>query len=348
MPVFTRSPAAPSWSGYRAPLLAGDQGTQQTVELMRRLVDEAQADQNFVNLAVRIVRTVPQYHDLGEVEALYNWVKHNIRFTKDPVTKEKLYPPQDLLKIRAGDCDDISMLLGAFLLALGYPARLITLAANPSQPSEFSHVYIEAEVPPGSGEWVPMDAARADSEFGVAPPTYFRKRAWSLTDNSYQDLSGAKAFVHANTIGGLGCGADCACGGKKNLGEYVGDSFFIPRGTRLSGMGSYGSVRLGQAVPAPGLISQALAEMPTIMQVASGSPGYSTDPYGSFATTMTPGYGIPQAGYVTPGVPSVAASASASSPLLLLGGAALLLMMMMGGRQAPARNPHARYRRRRK
>src|SRR5271155_2837022 len=190
MPIFAK--AQSPWGGYRAPLLAGDQGTQQTIELMRHLIDEALADQNFVNLAVRIVKTVPAYHDLGEAEELYNWVKQNICFTKDPVTKEKLYSPQDLLKIRAGDCDDISMLLGAFLLALGYPARLITLAANPSQPTEFSHVYIEAEVPPGSGQWLPMDAARADAQFGVAPPTYFRKRAWSLTDQSYQDLGGSK------------------------------------------------------------------------------------------------------------------------------------------------------------
>lgn len=354
MPIFARSPAPSPSSWYRAPLLAGDQGTQQTIDVMRHLVDEASADQNFVNLAVKIVKTVPAYHDLSEVEALYNWVKHNIRFTKDPVTKEKLYPPQQLLKIKAGDCDDISMLLGAFLLALGYPARLITLAANPSQPTEFSHVYVEAEVPPGSGEWVPMDAARADSEFGVAPPTYFRKRAWSLTDNSYQDLSGASSFVHANTIRslrGLGCGSDCVCGGGKKLsglGEYVGDQFFLPAGSRLSGMGSYGAVRgrLGQTDTT--LVSQALSEMPTIMSVAAGQPTYSTNPYGSFATSYTPGYGIPQAGYVTPGYPSVAASASASSPMLLIVGGVLLLMMLGGGR-SPAKNPHrknphARYR----
>jgi hypothetical protein len=339
LPIFTRAPAlgaSSSWTGYRAPLLAGDQGTQQTVELMRRLVDEALADQDFVNLAVRIVKTVPAYQDMGEVQALYRWVKQNIRFTKDPVTKEKLYPPQQLLKIKAGDCDDISMLLGAFLLALGYPARLITISANPSQPNEFSHVYAEGEVPPGSGQWIPMDAARVDSEFGVAPPNYFRKRAWSLTDNSYQDLSGSRAFVHANTVSGLG--------------EYVRDAFVIPGGSRLSGMGSYGRVgRLGQTDP--NLISQALAEMPALISVTGGGSSSSVTPYGSFMTSNTPGYGIPPAGYTAAGypVPAVAASASASSPLLLIGGLALVAMMMMGGRSAPRSNPsHRRYKRRKK
>ncbi len=340
LPIFTRAPALSggqsSWTGYRAPLLAGDQGTQQTVELMRRLVDEALADQDFVNTAVRIVKTAPAYHDMGELQALYKWVKQNIRFTKDPVTKEKLYPPQQLLRIKAGDCDDISMLLGALLLAVGYPARLITISANPSQPNEFSHVYTEGEAPPGSGNWIPMDAARVDAEFGVAPPNYFRKRAWSLTDNSYQDLSGSRAFVHANTVSGL-----------RGLGEYVNDAFVIPGGTRL---GSYGPVgRLGQTDPT--LISQALAEMPALISITGGGSSSSTTPYGSFMTSNTPGYGLPPAGYVAPGygVPAVAASASASSPLLLIAGLGLVLMMMMGGKSAPRSNPsHRRYRRRKK
>src|SRR5271166_1066957 len=340
-PIFARSPAlsGPSaYAGYRAPLLNGDAGTQQTIAVMRHLVDEALADQNFVNFAVRIVSTVPAYHDLGEAEALYAWVKKNIRFTKDPVTKEKLYPPQQLLKIKAGDCDDISMLLGALLLALGYPARLITLAANQNQPTEFSHVYVEAEIPPGSNNWVPMDAARVDSEFGVAPSTYFRKRAWSLTDNSYSDLSGSKAFVHANVARGLVCDCGGSCGEGKMLGVYAQDAFFLPGGSRLSGLGSYGNVRrrnLGD----DGLISQALTEMPTLMVISSGQGSTSTSsPYGSFVTSMTPGYGIPPAGYTTP-VAAVPAAVSSFSPLLLLGAGALVLMMMSKG-GGPARNPH--------
>ena len=93
---------------YRAPLLNGEPGTAQTIALMRRLVDEALADPQFVRQAIEIVRAVPAYDDFAEAETLYRWVKRHIRFTKDPVTKEKLYPPQELLKIGAGDCDDIA------------------------------------------------------------------------------------------------------------------------------------------------------------------------------------------------------------------------------------------------
>jgi hypothetical protein len=186
---------------YRTPLLGGEPGTAQTIQLMRQLVDDAQADANFVRTAIDIVRNVPAFDEMGEMRALFSWVKRNIRFTKDPVAKEKLYPPQELLNIQAGDCDDIAMLLGAFGLALGYPMRLVTVAANPDAPNEFSHVYVEGEVPPGSGQWVAMDAARAGASFGEEPPVYFRKRAWSLIDSGYQDLRGLGSYGWVRGMG---------------------------------------------------------------------------------------------------------------------------------------------------
>jgi hypothetical protein len=266
---------------------------------MRQLVDQALADSNFVRKAIDIVRSVEAFDDFGEAEALYNWVKRNIRFTKDPITKEKLYPPQELLKIRAGDCDDIAMLLGAFLMAVGYNARLITVSANREAPQEFSHVYVEAEVPPGSSNWIPLDAARLNSSFGSEPPAYFRKKAWSLTDDSSQELAG---------------------------GQLRGSLAGYPR--MLQGLGDdeidWGSV-----------ISQGLTEVPAIMSTAAGgSSSVATpagtvstapNPYGSFATPYTPGYGVPTAGYGSP----VGATVQTTSILpWLLGLGALAFVMM--------------------
>ena len=313
MPIFTQPAADPpadlAWLGYRAPLLSGEQGTAQTVDLMRQLIDEALTDQKFVRTAVNIVHAVPAYHDLGEAEALYDWVKRNIRFTKDPVTKEKLYPPQELLKIKAGDCDDISMLLGAFLLALGYPARLVTIGASRDHPEEFSHVYVEAEVPPGSGQWVPMDAARADSEFAVEPPSYFRKRAWSLIDNSYQDLAGWP-FVHANTVGS---------GRQRGLGSYG----YVHHRSR-AGIGDF-----SDWMPA---IQQSIAEVPAIISVATGQKSTVTSPYGSFSTGYTPGYGVPQAGYTAPGLPGSSIAVGLGGSIWPWIAGAAVLMMVMGRR----------------
>ena len=261
---------------------------------MRQLIDAALVDARFVRTAIDIVRSVPQFDDSGEVQALYNWVASHIRFTKDPISKEKLTPPQELLKLRAGDCDDISMLLAALAMAIGYSARLITVSANAGSPDDFSHVYVEVEVPVGSGNWVPVDPARPDSQFGMGPANYYRKRAWSLTDDSYQDLSGPKNFVHAN-VGRM----------------------------RLSGLGSYGAVRGGMGeIDWGDILSQSLSEVPTIISSVAGKPSSAQTPYGSFSTQYTPGYGIPPAGYQTQFAAvttSGSLSSALSSPWLWLG-----------------------------
>ncbi len=259
---------------------------------MRRLVDAALSDAAFVRKTRDIVAHVQAYDETGEVRAVYNWIQRNIRFTKDPLTKETLFPPQELLKIRAGDCDDISMLMGAMLLALGYPARLVTIAANPSDPGEFSHVYVEVEIPPGSGNWMAVDAARYGAQFGVEPPAYFRKRAWSLVDDHYQDLNGM---------------------------------------TRLRGLAGYAHVpQLGDGIDWSSIITQGLQETPQIIAVATGQGSslqnrggtVSTGPYSSFATQNTPGAQIPYGGYT--------ANLSATAPTWLwpvvIGFAAILLL----------------------
>ena len=281
---------------------------------MRKLVDQAVSDQRFVRLAKEIVRGVLPYNDIGEASAVYEYVKRNIRYTKDPVTKETLYPPLELLKLRAGDCDDIAMLMGAIMIALGYPARLVTIAASADNPEEFSHVYLEAEVPPGSGQWIPMDAARPGAQFGLEPPIYYRKRAWSLTDNSYQDLSGCE------------CGGRCGCStvGARKFSGLAGVA-------TISGLGQDG-------FDWGSLLQTSIQETPALIAAASGQPSsyrtpttsVQTGPYASYATPYTPGYGTPAAGYGYPSSPS--ASLSADMPILLLIGLGALLLL--GGRRS--------------
>lgn len=267
--------------GYRAPLLEGERGTAQTIHLMRRLIDQALNDSQFIRFAIDLVRNVPSYDDYGEVFSLFTWVQGHIRYTKDPVTKEKLYPPMELLKIRAGDCDDIAMLLGALAIALGYPARLVTVAANPDYPQEFSHVYTEVEVPAGSGRWFAVDAARPGSEFGREPTVVFRKKAWSLIDESSQDLRGLSGYL------GLGDGIDW-------------------------------SQITSQALTETPAIIAAASGGPTSMRLPTGATVSTGSPYASFMTPYTPGYAIPAAGYG--GLTAVSSSMFSSFlPWLLVG-----------------------------
>lgn len=287
--------------GYRVPLMPGDNGIEQTIVVMRRLIDQALNDPSFIRFAIDLVRGIPAHDEAGEVGALFSWVEQNIRYTKDPVTKEKLYPPQELLKIRAGDCDDMTTLLGALAIALGYPARAVTVAAAPDAPGEFSHVYLEVEVPPGSGAWVALDAARPGAFFGRSPEVYFRKRAWSLTDNTYTDLGG---YTRSRTRVG-------------RLSGYA----------RLRGLGQDD----GSGIDWSQITSQIISETPQIIAVAQGAPTSARtpsgatvqtgSPYSSFATPYTPGYGAPSAGYGALAATSMVSSSIFSSalPWLLIG-----------------------------
>jgi hypothetical protein len=284
----------------REPLLSGDAGVEQTINEMRSLVDEALRDPSIIRLATDIIRGVPAFDDLAEANALYEWVRRNIRFTKDPVNKEKLYPPAELLKIRAGDCDDISMLLGTLLMAVGYPARLMTVAAGGD---EFSHVYVEGNI---NGEWIAMDPARYDSQFGVAPPAFTRARWWSLTDAAQGDLSGM-------------------------LGNY-------PRYmAHVSGIGAYGPVHrmsgMGDDSTSSTIatIEQGTADIIRASQGIPASPfSYSSGPYASFQTAYSPGM-IP-AGYVNPALqPNLSLTSSSNVGLWLALAAGALLLM--GGRR---------------
>jgi len=278
--------------GYRAPLLAGDAGTEQTIAQMRTLIDDALRDSSIIRQAKDIVAGVPSFDDAAEVAALYHWVYSHIKFRKDPVNKEALYPPAELLKIRAGDCDDIAMLLATLVMAIGYPARLVTVSANPQAPDQFSHVYIEAHV---AGRWVPLDAARADSVFGEAPPMFYRKRAWSLSDSSYEDLSGLGNYPRFNS-----------------LGSYR-------RFNSLPGLGDAQSTDTTSSMIAT--VAQGASE---IIRAAKGQP---PDPWASFRTPYTP-YSDP-AGYGS----NILVSGSASPSIgWWIAGALGLALLMRGGR----------------
>jgi len=281
--------------GYRAPLLSGDAGVSQTVRLMRKLIDQAVSDPSFVRFAIDLVRDVPAHDEQSEVATLFHWVLTNIRFTKDPVTKEKLYPPQQLLQIRAGDCDDISMLIAALAIAIGYPARLVTVAATMQAPEDFSHVYVEVELPPGSDNWIALDAARPGAQFGLSPEFYTRKRAWSLTDSSYTDLG---SYTHVPRLPGLGDDDDD-----------------------------------GSGIDWTGITTQILQETPQLVAVATGQPSslrtssglVSTtgSPYASYATPYTPGATTAAGGYSLQQMSS--SLFSSALPWILIGAVVLAL-----------------------
>jgi hypothetical protein len=136
-------------SGYR--------GTLKTVEHICDLIKRGAKDFNVRQTAIDILlqRSVKPKDYLGEIKALFEWVQQNVRYTKDTFRVEVLHSAKRMLELRAGDCDDMSIVLGAMLEAIGHPVRLALSGPDPLRPDLFSHIYLEVF---HKGRWIPLDA----------------------------------------------------------------------------------------------------------------------------------------------------------------------------------------------
>lgn len=159
------------------PLSKGDIGIAQTVATMQQLIETGTCDPSVREKAIEIARYGQAQARDGhqEIRAIFDWVKHNFRFTKDPAGRETLGTAEYLIRLKAGDCDDYVVTQGALLGALGYPTRIVTIAADPHEPRRLSHVYLEVCV---QGHWIAMDPTQEHAIPGWAPPKYFRKKVW--------------------------------------------------------------------------------------------------------------------------------------------------------------------------
>ena len=107
----------------------------------------------------------------GEVLSLFHWVRKNIRYTRDIFRVELLHTARRMLELRAGDCDDMTILLGAMLLATGHPVRIALTGFRPNKPHVYSHIYPEVNV---KGKWIALDTTM-DRPMGWAPPALWKR-----------------------------------------------------------------------------------------------------------------------------------------------------------------------------
>jgi hypothetical protein len=152
-------------SGYR--------GTLKTVKHIGDLIKQGAKDFHVRQTAIDILlqRAVKPKDYLGEIKALFEWVQQNIRYTKDTFRVEVLHSARRMLELRAGDCDDMTILLGAMLEAIGHPVRLLLSGPDPLRQDLFSHIYLEVFC---KGRWIPLDATMP-YPMGWAPSTLVKK-----------------------------------------------------------------------------------------------------------------------------------------------------------------------------
>jgi hypothetical protein len=104
---------------------------------------------------------VPEKDWEAEIRALFTAVRDAaspmaLRYTRDHAEIDQFHSADKLLKLKGGDCDDGTILLGSMLRAVGYPIRLRVIQDTGS--STWSHIYLLVGLPPMAPEkWVALD-----------------------------------------------------------------------------------------------------------------------------------------------------------------------------------------------
>jgi len=153
-------------AGNVATIAGGNAGTRETLRIMWRLMRPETGFSMPVYAAARqIVGHLKQKDYAGEARALFRFVRDRIRYIREPI--EGLQTPEATLQMRAGDCDDKVVLLGALLTATGADVKFV---AGGYQPKQFSHVWLRARI---GGRWAAMDPTEP-RPMGWEPPLPFR------------------------------------------------------------------------------------------------------------------------------------------------------------------------------
>lgn len=181
--------AAAAGVSYSQPLLDGDAGTAQTIDLMRAAALAARSDPTIRAIAGTIVAPQNPRDTISQARAIFDWVRDNVRFVRDAVGHETVQAPRWTIQYRFGDCDDMSLLLAALLGSVGIPARFVTVSL--ASPDSFDHVYAEAYA---GGRWIPCDAARDNPQFGVTSTRALRSQVWEI-DAQAETLAGAAGLA---------------------------------------------------------------------------------------------------------------------------------------------------------
>ena len=151
----------------------GPTGTLVTARLIARMIRDGAKDFYVRQKAIEIFRSygARPKDRFAEVCALFDWVRKNVRYTRDIFQVELLHSARRMLELRAGDCDDMTILLGAMLKSTGHPVRLVLAGFRPSKPHSYSHVYPEVNV---RGKWIAIDASM-ERPIGWAPPACWKR-----------------------------------------------------------------------------------------------------------------------------------------------------------------------------
>lgn len=182
--------------------LSGDrnQRASQLVAGMWAVAEEAQDSEPLLRLAAVLGAVPAQGDKVGQLRAVWSWIKRTIRFKRDPWPgREMIRDPETLLgdieRSATGrtscDCDEVAALGAALVAALGAEPVIITSRRGPGAP--WHHVFFGAMLIGPGAVWklFPMDPQER-TPFGTFAPIRRQVAVWRM---------GATAPESVKTVG---------------------------------------------------------------------------------------------------------------------------------------------------
>lgn len=158
--------------------------TEDTLKKLIGLVREQRLEPLVRRTAENIIGNVPEKNWPAEIEALVNFVKKSVRYTRDIQDVEYVKTPLRHLTdlqtygISYGDCDDMSTLLAALLNSVGYKVRFVIIRTKTNPNPNYNHIFVEVFVPATAGSpgrWAALDATMKNNPYDWTPQWLMRK-----------------------------------------------------------------------------------------------------------------------------------------------------------------------------
>lgn len=165
----------------RQMISSGPAGTAQTIRRMAGLVTHGKRDFRIRTLAGQIIQNCQQKDYPCYGKSLYEWCRDQIKYVWDPNGVELIEEPWKIVESGVADCDSNVVLLASLAESCGFPCKFVTIKSDPSNPNEYTHVYLRMKVPPMG--WVAADPTMHDKSFGWEPPDTFVKTEWNASDD---------------------------------------------------------------------------------------------------------------------------------------------------------------------
>lgn len=130
-------------------------GVSDEAALLRKMVNQYGADLALKEVALKIIfdEGVKSRDEYEQAIAIAEWVQENIYYVHE--TMETFQTPFTTLRLRAGDCDDFTVLICALIQTLGIPNKLALMKIN----DKWAHIFAVGLLPvDGVRHRVPLDA----------------------------------------------------------------------------------------------------------------------------------------------------------------------------------------------